>query len=225
MMPPNSGLASRRKNLMKKNLSLSLNGAIIEPPKTAFIIPNDQNLNAYPNGPIKILPHLYLGSERNTLDLNSLKRLSVNAILNVAAEVTYPEEYMFQSTMGYYKLSWEHNQDNLSIELQKAINIIDKTRSAGQNILVHCQCGVARSATVIIAYMMKVKRLSLQDAYEQVKALSPAISPNLGLLFQLREYEQWIKKKQDKNTRKYNAFAVKTSAIWKHKAARSLFYK
>ncbi|KAG1443638.1 hypothetical protein G6F56_010600 [Rhizopus delemar] len=218
MIPPSSGLASRRKNLIKKNLSLSLNETTIaEPPRTAFIIPNDQNLNAYPNGPIKILPHLYLGSERNTFDLDYLKRVDV--ILNVAAEVT-PYEYMHQSVIEYHKLNWEHNQNNLSIELQKAIDIIDKARSAGQNILVHCQCGVARSATVIIAYVMKSKHLSMQEAYEQVKILSPAISPNLGLLFQLREYEQWMKR-QIKHTRKYNEF----SALWKSRTTRTLFYK
>ncbi|EIE76741.1 hypothetical protein G6F57_000111 [Rhizopus arrhizus] len=225
-----SGL-KRRKN--KKNLSLSLSSNLLvgkQAPKTSFIIPKDQNINAYPNGPIEIIPHLYLGSEKNSNDLDGLRELSIQAILNVAAEVNNPFEYLFQpmddllsqtiipspslskastisstssiqtedypmmnTAMGYHKLNWEHNQDNLVLELQKAVDIIDKARSAGQNILVHCQCGIARSATVIIAYVMKTMRLSMQDAYDFVKKTSPVISPNLGLLFQLREYEQTLK--------------------------------
>ena len=90
-------------------------------------------------------------------------------------------------------MPWQHNQDNLAVELSKAIDIIDRARNAGQTILVHCQCGVARSATVIIAYIMKTYNMPMQDAYNHVKDLAPPISPNLGFLFQLREFEQKIR--------------------------------
>jgi protein-tyrosine phosphatase len=171
------------------------------------------------------MPYLYLGSEKNSLDLDYLKQLNIQAILNVAAEVNNPYEYMFQSmddmlaqaitpspslskassvssgassiqtiafdtAVAYQKLPWQHNQDNLAVELTKAIDIIDRARAAGQTILVHCQCGVARSATVIIAYVMKTLKMPMQEAYNHVKRLAPPISPNLGLLFQLREFEQ-----------------------------------
>ncbi|KAG0797760.1 hypothetical protein G6F16_005822 [Rhizopus arrhizus] len=215
IIPASTNLASRRKN-SKKNLSLSLSTATTTT-KPAFIIPNDQNLNAYPHGPIEILPHLYLGSEQNIRELDHLK-LSIKVILNVAAEVN-----VLQPKVGYHKLNWEHNQDNLVLELQKAVDIIDKARSAGQNILVHCQCGVARSATVIIAYVMKTMKLSMQEAYDYVKNLSPVISPNLGLLFQLREFELMIKKPPIKKIPMHSHFSFKTSSLlWKK---RSLFYK
>ncbi|OAD05062.1 hypothetical protein MUCCIDRAFT_171046, partial [Mucor lusitanicus CBS 277.49] len=142
------------------------------------------------------MPFLYLGSEKNALDMDHLKQLNVQAILNVAAEVNNPYEYMFQSMddlLSSSILPWQHNQDNLAVELSKAIDIIDRARNAGQTILVHCQCGVARSATVIIAYIMKTYSMPMQDAYNHVKHLAPPISPNLGLLFQLREFEQKIR--------------------------------
>ncbi|KAI8884397.1 phosphatases II [Backusella circina FSU 941] len=228
LLPP-SGLANRRRN--NKNLSLCLSSdapRLFDSPKTASLIPPEQNRHAYPDGPVKIMDRLYLGSEENTLDLEHLGGLNIQAILNVAAEVNNPYEYLFQpmdsmlaqvvvpspslsnassidsessiktissfshisTAVGYQKLPWEHNQDNLVIELQKAIDIIDRAREAGQTILVHCQCGVARSATVIIAYTMKTLKLPMQEAYTHVKSIASAISPNLGLLFQLREFEQ-----------------------------------
>lgn len=237
-----STLANRRRR-NNKNLSLCLTTETamnIEPSiKTAsFIKPtlalnnNNDDLNAYKNGPVKIMSNLYLGSEKNANDLNLLKKLSINSILNVAAEVNNPYEYMFNSTddmaitpspslskassvssnassiqtmnsfvdtpLTYQKLPWEHNQDNLVVELKKAIDIIDKARSSNQTILVHCQCGVARSATVIIAYVIKSLKLPMQEAYTHVKQLSPPISPNLGLLFQLREFEQSLVSQQQK---------------------------
>lgn len=226
-----SGLANRRRN--NKNLSLCLspetNSSLLlsEPLKTATYQQKD-NVNAYPLGPAKIMPYLYLGSEKNSLDLDHLKQLNIQAILNVAAEVNNPYEYQFQSmddmlsqaitpspslshassvssaassiqtipsssldtAVAYQKLPWQHNQDNLAVELTKAIDIIDRARAAGQTILVHCQCGVARSATVIIAYVMKSLKMPMQEAYNHVKRLAPPAGPNLGLLFQLREFEQ-----------------------------------
>jgi hypothetical protein len=223
-----SGLANRRRN--NKNLSLCLpetNSSLLLPLKTATKQQKD-DVNAYPLGPAKIMPYLYLGSEKNTLDLDHLKQLNIQAILNVAAEVNNPYEYMFQSMddmlaqaitpspslskassvsstassiqtipstsfdapVAYQKIPWQHNQDNLAVELIKAIDIIDRARAAGQTILVHCQCGVARSATVIIAYVMKTLKMPMQEAYNHVKRLAPPISPNLSLLFQLREFEQ-----------------------------------
>lgn len=248
-----SGLASRRRN--NKNLSLCLTNSarLCSAPATPHFRP--PQTGPYHDGPVRIMPYLYLGAEKNTLDLDQLRQLSIQCMLNVAAEVQHPHEHLFSpldnpvipspslsrastassvasslntitppdsaassprpiittdaafsprrrqasigssdqhpyNIIGYKKLSWEHNQDNLVQELDEAIATIDRARDAGQTILVHCQCGVARSATVIIAYVMKTLRLPMQEAYDYVKERAPAISPNLGLLYQLREYEQ-----------------------------------
>lgn len=217
-----TSLSQRRKN--KKNLSLCL-------PQTTLSTPV-KTTDPYSNGPIEIMPHLYLGSEQNTLNMDQLRELNIQSILNVAAEVSHPYQDMFQSIQSiipsptlsksstisststihtnyssdsllhhpsdiiYHKLNWEHNQENLVLELEKAIDIIDRSRSVNQNILVHCQCGVSRSATVIIAYIIKTLKLPMQDAYNHVKNLSPAVNPNLSLLFQLREFEQFTLKKK-----------------------------
>ncbi|KAI9266963.1 protein-tyrosine phosphatase-like protein [Sporodiniella umbellata] len=260
-----SGLASRRKH-NKKNLSLSLSSSQSSPlcdiPKTATFIPQDQNTNAYPQGPVQIMPYLFLGSEKNAQQVDPSG--SIQAILNVAVEVNPLDESRYQSMddlisaaiapspslskastistgsslmeeemvddppnhlIGYHKLPWEHNQENLVAELQKAVAIIDQARSANQTILVHCQCGVARSATVVIAYVMKSMKLPMQEAYDLVKSLSPVISPNLTLLFQLREYEQSLLSKKLKKSDS-NAISFKHHLPWKSRlTTKSLFSK
>ncbi|KAI8992244.1 protein-tyrosine phosphatase-like protein [Pilobolus umbonatus] len=182
-----------RKN--KKNLKLTLSA--IEIPKNPAM-----NNNAYNKGPIQIMDHLYLGSEQSSSDMQTINQLNIQAILNVAAEVNHPYDYLFQPMqqwfispsplLGYHKLPWQHNQDNLVVELQTAIEMIDRARSAGSSILVHCQCGVARSATLIVAYVMKTMQLPMHEAYQYVKSLAPDINPNLSLLFQLGEYEKTL---------------------------------
>jgi hypothetical protein len=55
--------------------------------------------------------------------------------------------------------------------------------------LVHCSAGVSRSTTIIIAYLMAVKKMSLRNAFILVKTARYIIMPNYGFLKQLCEYE------------------------------------
>ncbi|KAI9317871.1 dual specificity phosphatase, partial [Dichotomocladium elegans] len=195
-----SGLASRRRN--NKNLSLCLSDSsgrliptVVTPRTLEFERPATPSNKGgpYQYGPARILPQLFLGAEQNANDLDLCRQLSIQCMLNCAEERTssttsnnQPRHY----PMGYRKLPWKHNQDNLVTELDKAIAAIDIARDAGYTILVHCQCGVARSATVVIAYVMKTLKMPMQEAYDYVKARAPHISPNLSLLYQLSEYER-----------------------------------
>lgn len=59
-------------------------------------------------------------------------------------------------------------------------------------MLVHCQAGISRSPTIVIAYLMKKFNLKLDDAYSQVRSKRPIISPNLVFYSQLMDYESKI---------------------------------
>lgn len=61
---------------------------------------------------------------------------------------------------------------------------------AGGGVLVHCQAGISRSATIVIAYCMWKERLSADAATALVSAARSAIWPNLGFKTQLREFER-----------------------------------
>lgn len=54
---------------------------------------------------------------------------------------------------------------------------------------VHCAFGQSRSATIIIAYIMKENNWKFKEAYEYVKAKRRMISPNHGFVYLLRLYE------------------------------------
>ncbi|CAG8484984.1 12708_t:CDS:1 [Acaulospora morrowiae] len=97
------------------------------------------------------------------------------------------------NSLKYKKFFWTHNQENLNSDFSSAFAFIDEARSAGRNILVHCQCGVSRSASLIIGYVMKANRMTLNQAYEYVKNKSPCISPNMSLVYQLVDFEKTLK--------------------------------
>ena len=48
------------------------------------------------------------------------------------------------------------------------------------NILVHCQAGISRSASIVISYVMKLKKMEFQDALKFVRSKRYQIAPNQG---------------------------------------------
>jgi tyrosine-protein phosphatase len=79
----------------------------------------------------------------------------------------------------YIHIPWEHNSDIVP-DLLRLVKLIDDRVSQKKRVLVHCQCGVSRSASLVVAYgLYKDPSLSVQEAYDAVKAKSKWIGPNM----------------------------------------------
>lgn len=88
----------------------------------------------------------------------------------------------------YIHIKWEHNSDIVP-DLLRLVKLIDEKVSQGKRVLVHCQCGVSRSASLVVAYgLYKNPTLSVQQAYDAVKKRSKWIGPNMNLIMQLQEF-------------------------------------
>jgi hypothetical protein len=57
-------------------------------------------------------------------------------------------------------------------------------------VLVHCQEGISRSSTIVIAYLMRTYGLSLHHAYTYTKGQRKQVFPNLGFWKQLARFEE-----------------------------------
>lgn len=79
--------------------------------------------------------------------------------------------------------------ENLLDRLEACLEFIDKARERG-TILVHCMAGVSRSASVIVAYLMKIESLSVKDALSSLREVSSKVCPNKGFMEQLQMFEE-----------------------------------
>lgn len=73
---------------------------------------------------------------------------------------------------------------------EEAIDFINKARETNSSLFIHCQLGKSRSASIVIAYLMKYHKYSVDDAYKYLKKKRKMVMPNLGFMKQLREYEK-----------------------------------
>ena len=100
----------------------------------------------------------------------------------------------------YIHVPWDHNT-NVVNDLLKLCETIDKRIKEEKKVLVHCQQGVSRSASLIVAYgLYKNPELSVQDAYDAVKNRSQWIGPNMNLIYQLSEFKAQLAQKQTPGT-------------------------
>ena len=64
--------------------------------------------------------------------------------------------------------------------------------SNGDAVLVHCMQGVSRSSTVVLAYLMRHRGMSFEDALALAQEKRPRVKPNAGFVAQLQRYEKEI---------------------------------
>ncbi|XP_051579699.1 dual specificity protein phosphatase 8-like [Myxocyprinus asiaticus] len=144
-------------------------------------------------GPTRILPHLYLGSQRDVLNKELMAQNGITYVLNASNTCPKPD---FISENHFLRIPVNDSYcEKLLPWLEKTNEFIDKAKVSNCSVIVHCLAGISRSATIAIAYIMKTMGLSSDDAYRFVKDRRPSISPNFNFLGQLLEFERALQMK------------------------------
>ena len=148
----------------------------------------------------QILSWLYLGSFANACDLDELKRNNIKYILNCAVECK--NENLPSDIKELHLKLVDEPEFDITKYFKQTNDFINKVRTAGGNLLVHCKVGLSRSPTVIIAYLIKYYEFTADSAMNFIKRKRPQIIPNQGFIKQLYEYEKKFEKKFKKNAKK-----------------------
>ncbi|KAG6381344.1 phosphatases II [Boletus reticuloceps] len=145
--------------------------------------------------------------------------------------------------MHYLKLTWSHGQRDLVTHgFPTAMAFVDAALQRNQGVLIHCQCGVSRSATLVIAIVMRAAATrspnvppdvwelrGMQAAYSFVKDKSRHVGPNMSpfkavILLLLHRIMLHSASEEDKEWgRRRNAFAQEdVESIAAQQEARAL---
>nr|CDS25432.1 Dual specificity protein phosphatase 10 [Hymenolepis microstoma] len=139
----------------------------------------------------QILDFLYLGNSRDARNFESLKKLGITHIINATRDLpNYVED---NGDIKYLRVAVEDSGTaDLTPYFTPTIEFIDVTVRSQGRVLVHCQEGVSRSASLVVAYIMAHSNLSLMHALTVVSHARPIICPNINFLGQLDQFYQSI---------------------------------
>ncbi|XP_046705043.1 protein phosphatase Slingshot homolog 3 isoform X2 [Silurus meridionalis] len=154
--------------------------------------------------PSKILDYLFLGSEWNAANFEELQKNNVGYILNVTMEIDnfFPESFSYMNVRVY-----DVESTDLLPHWKNTYMFINEARKSGQSVLVHCKMGVSRSASTVIAFLMKQQGWTLEEALNHVRERRPIVQPNESFHRQLQTYSGIL-----------SASKQRHSSLWKRKS-------
>lgn len=143
-------------------------------------------------GPVSldlIEPNLYLGGLAAATDLATLTRYNITYILTLDT-CPLPRHILELKTLTFKFIQvCDLPKEDLLTHLDDTEAFINQAVRDG-TILVHCYFGVSRSATVVIAHIMRKYELSYAEAFERVKRKRNIVFPNPGFIAQLHLYKK-----------------------------------
>ncbi|EXJ63742.1 hypothetical protein A1O7_00077 [Cladophialophora yegresii CBS 114405] len=105
-----------------------------------------------------------------------------------------PSSFSQAKRPEYLHVPWDHNSEILE-DLYCLCRIIDERVQEGKKVLIHCQLGVSRSASLVIAYgLYKGYQPDFHSVYMAVKQRSQWVGPNMSLIYQLTDFRAKVVK-------------------------------
>lgn len=130
----------------------------------------------------KITEQIYLGSAQEATN----KKWLVDHYISHVVNCTVEHQNYYPNVCNYLKLNlYDSPQQPLDHVLDRTYKYILDAVEKGGTVLVHCHAGVSRSATIVLYFIMKIKKWSLEDSYRYLKSKRSIINPNKGFMYQL----------------------------------------
>ena len=163
----------------------------------------------------QVINNLYIGGISGANDYNLLKRNGITHIVScqpayVHDNITYHNvhipyclNYCYtpkgcrimdkRVTGGSKRILIPTVDDDIAVDIYShfynAVDFIDSALSKNGKVFVHCYAGISRSASIILAYLMAIKKYTLEDAHDLLLSKRKICDPNPGFMLQLTCFE------------------------------------
>jgi len=109
------------------------------------------NGHAYPS--VIIDNFLFHGDLRQASNLNILKRFNIQHIVNIC------DHELNQSIKDNLNILWIHFYDEMQEDIkqhfERTNQFLHECQLKNEKVLVHCQMGISRSSSIVLAYLIK----------------------------------------------------------------------
>ena len=114
-----------------------------------------------------------LGNIHDAINFNG------DTVISVCEDYMAYQEYFKGKTWGYIDI-----KDNIYEPIMEYIDglydFLNEVKNRNGKCMIHCHAGINRSATLAIAYYMKVNNCNLYESYDTFCSMRPGIISNIG---------------------------------------------
>lgn len=143
----------------------------------------------------EIVDGLYLTARTSAQNPQILEFYKITHILTVALEIDL-EKICKHMGMTYKKVpADDYDTFPINAYFDEMGEFIDEALKSKGKIIVHCAIGASRSPTAIMAYLIKYRNMTTDEAFSLLRRKRPLVNPNEGFMEQLHDYEKKIHKK------------------------------
>ncbi len=129
-----------------------------------------------------------------------LKSRKITTIINCAQTAELADSFD-SNTFQYIRLNMVEHPHPLSFNaakiFERGVDEITRALQKGESVLVHCIGGMCRSPSIVVAYLVKEKKMTTPQAYRFVRELRPIVDINKIYMIQL---ENWKNQQSSSST-------------------------
>ena len=144
----------------------------------------------------EVADNLYVGNISTATNKELLQEKGITHVINILSQrfEPYPSDFEYMHIHAYDVINW-----TLIYNFQATNLFIRDALKDGGKVYIHCMCGVSRSVSVLLAYIMTQSTKSLDVLLKEVQSARPVANPNPGFITQLIEFRKLIIKNHYKN--------------------------
>lgn len=135
----------------------------------------------------KIADRVYISDGETAQCREILDDYKITHIINMTADI----ECKFVKHFKYIVFPIEDTVDeDIGVYFDVGIKFINNALKENKNnrVLVHCWAGVSRSASLLVAYLIKKHKITFFDAIDKIRAIR-YIRPNYGFIRHLYKFQ------------------------------------
>ena len=117
------------------------------------LIPSKQHDNIGPS--VIIDGFLYHGDMKHAMNKRLLEELDIRRIINVC-DCPLAQDILDQRHVLWLNMD-DDNYTDIAQHFEMTNEFLQSCRLKGEKVLVHCQMGVSRSSSIVLAYLMKYR--------------------------------------------------------------------
>ena len=133
---------------------------------------------------VEIIPDLWLGNDQSALNTQDDNFVYINC----------SNDLSFLGRAQQYNIEIKNNLEKYEIlkmyqYLNETVEFLYKNLINLKPVLVHCETGTQKSATVVAAYLIKYGKINIEQAIKLIKTKkTDCFSPDIDYFFSLEKY-------------------------------------